>query len=258
MAYLGDPREQAIDIDNHVIWENDNRIEERYQWGAMITDLCDLSPEEYMKNPLIEAVKEGGSGSGGSGADCECIQEAAETVVNAVNSAVTSTNTNRDKNTDRIVDAIKTLSGGTGPVTPDVMFHYAQANHHENDPMSIPASIFQSAIVAVGSETYVDFILGDPTAENWERYINKEINERELRELSCNDYYIAIPVAYDGKMALLENGTVDITESFEKVEGLDIFDGYYVYRSVDVDYFNEDYESGETNVKIPFKITITK
>ncbi len=53
MAYLGDPREQAIDIDNHVIWQNDNRIEERWQWGAKIDALCDMSPEEYMKNPLI-------------------------------------------------------------------------------------------------------------------------------------------------------------------------------------------------------------
>lgn len=255
MAYLGDPREQAIDIDNHVIWENDNRIEERWQWGAKIDDLCDMSPEEYMKNPLIEAVKAGGSG-GGSGADCECIQKAAETVVSAVNSAVTTTNTNRDNNTDRIIEAIKTLSGGTGPMKDEVLFYYGQVNH-QTDPMSITKSIFQPSIVMVGSETFVDFILGDPDENDWQDYLNGAITEQQLRELSCNDYYLAMPVAYDGKFALLENGTVDITNNFVKVEGLSLYDGYYIYRSVDIDYFNEDYEDGEVNVKIPFKITIT-
>ena len=45
--YLGDPREQQICLDEHTVWEEDNRVEKRWQWGARILDLCDLSPEEY-------------------------------------------------------------------------------------------------------------------------------------------------------------------------------------------------------------------
>ena len=45
--YLGDPREQQICPDEHTIWEEDNRVEKRYQWGARILDLCDLDPKEY-------------------------------------------------------------------------------------------------------------------------------------------------------------------------------------------------------------------
>ena len=45
--YLGDPREQQIDLEKHTIWEEDNRVEKRYQWGAMVIDLCDLDPNEY-------------------------------------------------------------------------------------------------------------------------------------------------------------------------------------------------------------------
>lgn len=63
MPYMGDPRENAIDIDNHVIWEADNRIEERYEWNAALIDLCDMTPEEYMKNPIIEAIEGGGGGT---------------------------------------------------------------------------------------------------------------------------------------------------------------------------------------------------
>ena len=47
--YLGDPRENSIDIDQNAIWEEDNRKETRYHWGARILDLCDLPPEEYVK-----------------------------------------------------------------------------------------------------------------------------------------------------------------------------------------------------------------
>lgn len=45
--YLGDPREQQICPDEHTIWEENNRVEKRYQWGAMVLDLCDLDPKEY-------------------------------------------------------------------------------------------------------------------------------------------------------------------------------------------------------------------
>lgn len=62
MPYMNDPRENSIDIDAHVVWEADNRVEARYPWQAYIVDLCDMSPEEYMKNPIIEAIEGGGGG----------------------------------------------------------------------------------------------------------------------------------------------------------------------------------------------------
>lgn len=42
-----DPREEQISLENHTIWEADNRVEQRWQWGAMVLDLCDMDPEEY-------------------------------------------------------------------------------------------------------------------------------------------------------------------------------------------------------------------
>lgn len=60
--YLGDPREQQICLDEHTVWEEDNRVEKRWQWGARILDLCDLSPEEYATTIFHteEAVTPGG------------------------------------------------------------------------------------------------------------------------------------------------------------------------------------------------------
>ena len=70
---LGDPRESLVSLEDHATWEADNRVEERWQWGAQILDLCDLSPEDY-KNSTAVTVKSiqdcgecgGGSGGGGS------------------------------------------------------------------------------------------------------------------------------------------------------------------------------------------------
>lgn len=68
--YLGDPRESLVSLDDHSIWEADNRVEERWQWGAQILDLCNLSPEEY-KNSTAVTVKSiqdcGECGGGGGG-----------------------------------------------------------------------------------------------------------------------------------------------------------------------------------------------
>lgn len=72
--YLGDPRESLVDLNAPGVWEADNRVEERWQWGAQITDLCDLSPEDY-KNSTAVTVKtiqdcgECGGGGGGQVAD---------------------------------------------------------------------------------------------------------------------------------------------------------------------------------------------
>lgn len=60
--YLGDPREQQICPDENTIWEENNRVEKRYQWGAMVLDLCDLSPEEYAQTIFHVSGNTGGGG----------------------------------------------------------------------------------------------------------------------------------------------------------------------------------------------------
>ena len=47
--YLNDPRENSIDLPNHVIWEEDNRVEPRWQWNAQILDLCGMDPNDLQK-----------------------------------------------------------------------------------------------------------------------------------------------------------------------------------------------------------------
>lgn len=47
MPYLNDPREHSIDPMHGFQWEGDNRVEERWKWGASILDLCGMSPEDY-------------------------------------------------------------------------------------------------------------------------------------------------------------------------------------------------------------------
>lgn len=69
---LGDPRESLVSFKTPGTWEADNRVEERWQWGAQLLDLCNLSPEEY-KNSTAVTVKtiqdcgECGTGGGGGG-----------------------------------------------------------------------------------------------------------------------------------------------------------------------------------------------
>lgn len=64
MSYLNDPREQSIDTVNGYQWEADNRVEERWKWGASILDLCGMSPEDYQTT--IFHTDCGGTGGGGS------------------------------------------------------------------------------------------------------------------------------------------------------------------------------------------------
>lgn len=49
MSYINDPRETVFDAESGTMLEQDNRVEEKYQWGSMIIDLCDLPVSEYMK-----------------------------------------------------------------------------------------------------------------------------------------------------------------------------------------------------------------
>lgn len=59
MAYLGDIREQSISPEG-IIWENDNRKEERHYWNGAFIDFCDLPGEDYAKTIFVT------SGTGGS------------------------------------------------------------------------------------------------------------------------------------------------------------------------------------------------
>jgi hypothetical protein len=67
---MGDPRESLVSLDAPGVWEADNRVEERWQWGAQVMDLCGLSPEDY-KNSTAVTVKTiqdcGECGGGGGG-----------------------------------------------------------------------------------------------------------------------------------------------------------------------------------------------
>lgn len=47
--YLGDPRENAICPASGTIWEEDNRVEERWFWNGSSRDLCNMNPEDYGK-----------------------------------------------------------------------------------------------------------------------------------------------------------------------------------------------------------------
>lgn len=65
MSYLNDPREQSIDTVNGYQWEADNRVEERWKWGASILDLCGMSPEDY-QTTIFHTDYSGSAGGGGS------------------------------------------------------------------------------------------------------------------------------------------------------------------------------------------------
>ena len=51
--YINDPREMAITPESGVTYEEDNRIEKMYHWGAKILDLCNMDVSEYMKPMTI-------------------------------------------------------------------------------------------------------------------------------------------------------------------------------------------------------------
>lgn len=66
---FGDPRESVISLNTPATWEADNRVEERWQWGAQLLDLCDLSPEEYKNSTAVtvKTIQDCGECSGGGG-----------------------------------------------------------------------------------------------------------------------------------------------------------------------------------------------
>lgn len=62
--YLNDPREMAIQPEIGVTYEEDNRKEPMYHWGAKVLDLCGLPVSEYMKPMTVITNGGGGDDSG--------------------------------------------------------------------------------------------------------------------------------------------------------------------------------------------------
>ena len=242
MAYRKDPRENIIDLDKHAIWEQDNRVEARYVWNGAVLDLCDMTPEEYMKNPIIEAIM---SSSGGG-------SHSTEEIIDAINEMGEKIIKNDDENTDEILSAI--TGGG---VETQVTYYFTSVNNTVK-PEDLTINDFVMNATNVGSDTYFHYTLGDPSSENWNKFINKEITEEELRRLSCNSYYLMIPKAYgiNKKFTIFEEGTIDVTNEFEMVNNT-IIDTHTLFKSVDIDYFNIDYPN-QKNVQITYKLKIIK
>ena len=57
---MNDPREMVFRPESGVTFEQDNRVETMYQWGARIVDLCDLPVSEYMKPMTVIVYGNGG------------------------------------------------------------------------------------------------------------------------------------------------------------------------------------------------------
>ena len=250
MAYRKDPRENVIDLDKHAVWEQDNRVEARYVWNAAVLDLCDMTPEEYMKNPIIEAIN---NSSESSSASTEEIKQAIQDLGDKITE-------NDDKNTDivtsAITDAAETLVEViSGSVYNQVVYYYASVNNLVPvEELKLTDFVMEATII--NSDSYFHYVLGDPSEENWERFINDEIDENELRRLSANDYYILLPDAYSTtrKFVISEEGVNDVTNQFEIVPST-LIEGFSLLRYRDVDHFNIDFPD-EKNVQIIYKIKI--
>lgn len=64
--YINDPRERAILPESGVTYEEDNRVEKMYHWGAKVLDLCDMEVSEYMK-PMTVIIGDYTPESGSTG-----------------------------------------------------------------------------------------------------------------------------------------------------------------------------------------------
>ena len=174
MPYLGDPRENAICLSAHTIWEADNRVEERWQWGAQVIDLCDMSPEEYMKPSTVIC-----SGCEGGGGD---------------------------------------ESGDTGSSETKVVFYFASTSNMDD----ITLDAFEEVEAETNTDTYFEYILGDPTEED---YNDDTMTNEELAEKYSNAFYLLVPNEFLNKMSVTENEISDVTNEFEVVDKT-LKDGY--------------------------------
>ena len=251
MAYRKDPRENLIDLDKHAVWEQDNRVEARYVWNAEVLDLCDMTPEEYMKNPIIEAIKECTPGGSGSTSD----------IIDAIKEVGDKITDNDDENTGTVVETISSstksiidaLSGGS--VHNEIVYYQASINCN-TDVSTLTISDFNRELTIVGSDTYFYSKLGDPTEEDWAKYQNHEITETELRQRSANDYYLMLPNTYavTRKFVIKEEGINDVTEAYIPTS-VTLLEGYTLLRYRDIDHFNIDYPS-EKEVHVKYQIRL--
>ena len=144
-----------------------------------------------------------------------------------------------------------------GGITPGsrVTMYYASINSQKSVE-SLTRNDFTLRPVVIGTDARLTFKLGNPTEENYEKFLNGEINEDELRQLSANSYYLVLPKQYDGKFKILGANTIsDITDSFVKLDVQTLFPGCYMYQSVNEDYFNIEYPEDKDNVNQEFVLT---
>lgn len=223
MPYMNDPRENAIDVDNGIIWEEDNRIEDRYWWSAKATDLCDMTPEEYMKNPIVEAI-EGGGGGG------------------------TTTKA-------------PTPPGPT-PSGDVFTFYYGWVNRNV-PVSGVTISDLTEKEAEVDNSFELDMLLGSPTQEDLdyiEQYVGtaqwQEAME-EVRDKRTNTYYFIVPDEYNSndRMSIEEGGNKlpdeTIFRGFE-IEGTP--SGYSAFKIDNVDNYMPKETVDEPDSYVTYKI----
>lgn len=252
MAYMNDPRENYIDLEKQAIWESDNREEARWKWNSLVTDLCDMPVEEYMKNPIIEAINNSSSSS------TEGIQELNDNVTDFKDKVLDKMDDDTNIITSAISEAAQEIADVlSGSVFEQIPFYYASVNN-KVPVTDLTQEMFTLSSININSEGFFTYVLGDPTEEDWNLYTAGTITEEELVDRSNNNYYFVVPDAYgiSKKFIILEEGTSDVTNEFLEVSELhDLFDGFVVFKSYDKDHFNIDYPN-ETNVRITHKLKL--
>lgn len=144
-----------------------------------------------------------------------------------------------------------------GGITPGsrVTVYYASINSQKRIE-ELTRNDFNLRAVVIGSDARLTFKLGNPSEENYEKFLNGEMDETELRNRSANKYYLVIPKQYDGKFKILGANTIsDITDSFDNLGVHQLFPGCYIYQSVNDDYFNLEYPEDKDKVNQEFVLT---
>lgn len=216
--YRKDPREQQLSYENHTYWEEDNRVEERYQWGAQILDLCDMSVEEYMKNPFVDGIK-------------EAIAEAMKDItVNVELSGIT-------------VEVV--ISGCCCPSgeTKEINFYYASIN--QNTPSDeITFDMFTEATAKPNEKCTIYFTLGNPNEDDINYLKDNNYSEEAKKEVmadKANTYYLLIPENYASITAMSIKEEDWFEQNEDVVQNMPMADkpeGYTLIGVVDDDNFN--------------------
>lgn len=219
--YKRDPREGQISLENHCIWEENNRVEPMWQWGARITDFCGTKWEDAAKNPIVEAIKNmtvtvSGNTSGGT------ITPEEEDVI----FYYASINRNSG-NTDIVMELFSSAVTKTN-IAVTVPF---VAGNPDNDDL-----------------TYI------------KKNGNTNAAKIEIEKKKANAYYFLIPKEfnYDAAMNIKEEGLVKHNEELERditMNGCP--EGYTLMRIDDIDNFNAMWPTVQT-ATINYEITFIK